>query len=203
MQNRGSFFLLRWISVILIIIAVVLTAFQLVRYSRIRSNFSPGMVIAGIPVGGLDTQQASERLLQAYTAVPVEVRYRDAVIQIRPSAVGFNLDLESMMAAADLERVSRPFWTGFWDYLWNRRPVPTPVPLISSISEDRLRSFWRMRSPHAMTNRRHPPCRFREAPAFRPDKPGTLLDVNRAVVLDRGCFSLAQRSPGEPDLQPG
>ena len=51
------------------------------------------MVIAGVPVGGLNQQKASERLLQAYTAVPVEVRYRDAVIQIRPSVIGFELDI--------------------------------------------------------------------------------------------------------------
>ena len=141
MRNRGSLFPLRWVSIVLIFLAVALTAVQLVRYSRIRTSFPPGMIIAGIPVGGLEIQQAAERLLQAYTAVPVEVRYRDAVIQIKPSVVGFTLDLESMMAAADLERVSRPFWTGFWDYLWNRVPVPQPVPLISTFSEERLRAY--------------------------------------------------------------
>ncbi len=191
MRNRGLFFPLRWVSVVLIILAAVLTAFQLVRYSRIRSNFSPGMVIAGIPVGGLDANQASERLLQAYTAVPVEVRYRDAVIQIRPSAVGFSLDLESMMAAADLTRVSQPFWTGFWEYLWNRAPTPTGVPLISSIAEDRLRAYL---VNEVASRYDQPPTSSLPVPGstgFQTGQAGTLLDVNRAVVLIGDAF----RSP--------
>jgi beta-lactamase class A len=109
MRNRGRLFPLRWVSFLLIFLAVVLAAVQLVRYSRIRSNFPSGMVIAGIPVGGLDIKGSSDRLLRAYTGVPVEVHYRDAVIQIKPSVVGFTLDLEAMIAAADLERVNRPF----------------------------------------------------------------------------------------------
>ena len=27
------------------------------------------------------------------------------------------------------------FWTGFWDFLWNRFPTPTPVPLIATVSD--------------------------------------------------------------------
>jgi beta-lactamase class A len=191
MRNRGFTLPLRWVSVFFVIFATALTAFQLVRYSRIRTNFPPGMVIAGIPVGGLDTLQASERLLQAYTAVPVEVHYRDAVIQIRPSTVGFTLDLESMMSAADLERVSRPFWTGFWEYLWDRTPVPDSVPLIASLSEERLRDYLQNEIA----------TRYDEAPTsampvpgsteFQSGEAGIQLDVERAVVLISDAF----RSP--------
>jgi beta-lactamase class A len=191
MRNRGSLFPLRWVSIVLIFLAVALSAVQLVRYSRIRTSFSPGMVIAGIPVGGLEIQQAAERLLQAYTAVPVEVHYRDAVIQIKPSVVGFTLDLESMMAAADLERVSSPFWTGFWDYLWNRVPVPQPVPLISALSEERLRAYLQ---DEIVARYDQPPTAALPVPgstSFQPGQAGTVLDVDRAVLLIGDAF----RSP--------
>jgi hypothetical protein len=46
---------------------------------------------------------------------PVEVRYGDAVIQIEPSAVGFELEIDSMIAAADLARTGDAFWRGFWN----------------------------------------------------------------------------------------
>ena len=39
----------------------MLTVFQLVSYSRIRNNFPPGMIIAGVPVGGLSQQEAAQR----------------------------------------------------------------------------------------------------------------------------------------------
>jgi len=189
MRNRGSLFPLRWVSIVLIFLAVALSAVQLVRYSRIRTSFPPAMVIAGIPVGGLEIQQAAERLLQAYTSVPVEVHYRDAVIQIKPSVVGFTLNLESMMAAADLERVSQPFWTGFWDYLWNRVPVPQPVPLISTLSEERLRAYLQ---DEIAARYDQPPTASLPVPgstSFQPGQAGTILDVDRAVLLIGDAFS--------------
>ncbi len=190
---------LRWISVAFLLIAVILTVFQLVRYSRIRSNYPPGMEIAGIPVGGLDSQQAAERLLQAYTAVPVAVRYREAVIQIKPAAVGFALDIEGMMAVADLERVQQPFWTGFWDYLWNRFPEPNPIPLLSSISEDRLRLYLvnEVAVRYDMPSSASLPVPG--STSFQTGQSGTVLDVDRAVVLIADAF----RSPGSREVSLG
>lgn len=191
MRNRGLNLPLRWVSVAFLLIAVILTAYQLVRYSRIRSNFPPGMVIAGIPVGGLNTQQAAQRLLQVYTIVPVEIRYRDAVIQIKPTTVGFELDLEGMIAAADLERVQQPFWSGFWDYLWNRFPQPDPVPLLSKMSEERLRAFLKN---EVAARYDLPPSASVPVPgatSFQSGQAGTVLDVDRAVVLIADAF----RSP--------
>lgn len=191
MRNRNPVFPLRWVSILFVFLAVALTAIQLVRYSRIRANFPPGMVIAGIPVGGLNSQQAAERLLQAYTGVPVELRYRDAVIQIKPSVVGFKLDLESMIAAADLERVSQPFWTGFWDYLWNRLPTPQPVPLIATFSEERLRAFLKDEIAARYDQPPSPSLPVPGSTTFQPGQAGSVLDIDRAVIL----ISDALRSP--------
>jgi beta-lactamase class A len=190
-RNRSVFVTLRWISVFLIFMAVALTVFQLVVYSRIRSNFPPGMVIAGVPVGGLTQVEASDRLLQAYTAVPVEVRYRDAVIQIRPSVIGFELDTQAMITAADLERLQQPFWPGFWDFLWNRIPAPRQVPLRATYSEDRLRAFLTgeiaVRYDQDATAALPQPGNA----SFRPGRAGTTLDIDRAVTL----IDSALRSP--------
>ena len=64
MKNRSTF--LPWISLSLLFIAVLLTVFELVQYSRIRANFAPGTVIAGAPVRGFNRVQAADRLVQAY-----------------------------------------------------------------------------------------------------------------------------------------
>ncbi len=192
MRNRNSFIPLRWISIGLIVLAVVLAAAQLVYYSRIRSNFPPGMVIAGVNVGGLSQQRAAERLLQAYTAVPVEVHYRDAVIQIKPGVIGFELDINAMMAAADLERLQQPFWGGFWDFLWNRLPAPNEVPLRATYSEERLRIFLR---DEIAARYDQMPAAAQPLPgstSFQAGKSGTVLDIDRAVIL----IDAALRSPG-------
>ena len=191
MRNRSIFVSLRWISILLIFLAVVLTILQLIRYSRIRSSFPPGMVIAGVPVGGLDPQIAAERLLQTYTAIPVEVRYRDAVIQIRPSVIGFELDIPAMMTAADLERLQQPFWTGFWDFLWNRLPMPEEVPLRATYSEERLRAFLKDEIAARYDQEAAEAMPLPGSTGFQSGKAGTVLDIDRAVTL----IDAALRSP--------
>lgn len=190
-RNRSIFVTLRWISVFFIFLAVVLTVLQLVSYSRIRTSFPPGMVIAGVQVGGLGQQQAAERLLQTYTAVPVEVHYRDAVIQIRPTVIGFELDIAGMITAADLERLQQPFWTGFWDYLWNRLPKPQEIPLRAAYSEERLRAYLKDEVAIRYDQTPTEALPLTGSAGFQPGKAGTVLDINRAVIL----VDSALRSP--------
>ena len=91
------------------------------------------MKIADVPVGGLNRQGAAQRLLQAYS-LPVELRYDDQTILFEPSICGFELDLDSMLAAADLERTKQSFWLGFWDYLWGRQVSSFSIPLTANYS---------------------------------------------------------------------
>ncbi len=150
-MRRGSYTTLRWAAIALLFLAVVLLVFQLVRYSRLRSSFPPGTTIAGIPMGGLDPQQAADRLISAYN-IPLTLYYGDSTIQVRPSSLGFQLDLSAMITAADIQRTQQPFWTSFWDYLWNRLPNPISIPLRADISDERLKSTLLMRSPRATTS---------------------------------------------------
>jgi beta-lactamase class A len=162
--------------------AVIVTVISLVSYSRQRTSFSPGMVIAGVPVGGMDRQQAAERLVQAY-GMPIELHYGDAAIQIKPSVVGFELDLESMLSAADLQRMNQPFWVAFWDYLWNRLSTPAEVPLASKLSEDRLRNF--LKDEISARYDLPPSAALPVAGSTEIQKgtEGTVLDIDRAVNL--------------------
>ncbi|MRR30501.1 hypothetical protein EG834_09310, partial [bacterium] len=128
MRIRGSSFFLRWGSLIFILLASILTVYQLVQYSLLRANYPPDMTIAEVPVGGLDPEAAAQRLLQVYS-LPVEIAYGDAVINLAPALVGFELNTDSMLAAADLQRTGAPFWGGFWDYLWNRSSLTRQIPL--------------------------------------------------------------------------
>lgn len=187
-RNRSIFVSLRWLSIFLIFIAVALTVAQLVQYSRIRSRFPPGMVIAGVPVGGLDQQETAARLLQAYTAVPIEVHYRDAVVQIRPGVIGFELDIPAMVTAADLERLQQPFWPGFWDFLWNRLPKPQEVPLRASYSEERLRLFLKEEVATRYDQQATAALPLPGSTGFQTGKSGTVLDINRAVTLIDGAL---------------
>jgi beta-lactamase class A len=191
-RNRNTNVVLRGTSIFLMILAVVITIVAMAGYSRQRNDYPPGMTIAGVPVGGLDPQAASQRVLEVYTT-PVEVQYAGASIQIDPALVGFELDIDSMLAAADLTRTGGSFWIGFWDFLWNRDPLPVAVPLRASISDERLRAYLETEIAARYDT---PPTPAQPVPGstnFIPGEPGQTLDLDRAMLL----LEDALRSPSE------
>ncbi|RPI95096.1 MAG: hypothetical protein EHM40_04340 [Chloroflexi bacterium] len=191
MRNRSSVPILRGISIAILSIAIVLTIVALIGYSRQRNNYPRGMTIAGVAVGGVDPQIASERVLQVYSS-PIEVQYGEAIIHVEPSVVGFELDMESMIAAADLERTGGSFWGGFWNYLWNRDPTAVEVPLSATINEERLRAYLQNEISARYDEPPTPAQPVPGSPTWKAGTPGVILDVDRAVRLIEDTL----RSPG-------
>ena len=195
---------------ILVLLAAVLLVFQLIQYSVSRSNYPADMTIGNVPVGGLDATAASQRLLEVY-ATPIEIHYGSAVIDLDPSLVGFQLNIESMLAAADLQRTGSSFWGGFWDYLWGRNSPSSQIPLVASYSEDRLRVYLlseiSARYDQLPTPAQPIPGTFN----FEPGTPGQTLDIDRAVALiesamdspDHRVVMLSSKTTaaGRPSLQ--
>jgi len=181
-RNRRSIPILRGVSVAVLSIALVLTVISLIGYSRQRNNYPGGMTIGGVRVGGVDPQTALQRVLQVYSS-PVELRYEEAIIQVEPSVVGFELDLDTMIAAADLGRTGGAFWGGFWDYLWNRDPDPVEIHLRATLDEDRLIAYLQN---EIAARYDEPPTSAQPIPggtSFTPGAPGKVLDIERAVRL--------------------
>lgn len=140
------------------------------------------MTIGGVPVGGLDPQAASQRVLQVYNT-PVELQYGGGTIQVEPPTLGFEMDIDSMLAAADLARTGGVFWGGFWDYLWNRDPAAQAVPLRATISEERLRNYLQTEVSPRYDQPSTPAQPVAGTTRFTPGQPGEVLDVDQAVPL--------------------
>jgi beta-lactamase class A len=210
LKNSRWVAILRFLSIILLFASAMLTVLLLVQYSRLRNTFPTGMTIGGVPVAGLDQQAAAERLTQAY-GIPVELHYGDAVIQARPAALGFELDLESMIAAADLQRVNQPFWSAFWDYLWNRLPSNSTIPLRAKIAEERLRAYLVTEIAARYDQPATAALPVAETNSFQPGRPGSVLNIDRGVELIKDALfspgarvvnlTLGQASSSRPSLQ--
>lgn len=190
MRNRNTNIILRGVSILFLSGTIVLAITSLIDYSRQRNNYPAGMTIAGVPVGGLTPAETSQRLLEVYTS-PIEVSYNEAIIHIDPGVVGFEADVETMLAAADLNRTGGPFWGGFWDHLWNRNPPSTVIPLSSTISEERLREYLQNEIAARYDQPPSPAQPIPGGTSFLPGLPGQSLDLDRAVLL----ISDALRSP--------
>jgi beta-lactamase class A len=201
LNRRSSFSILRWISVFFILSAVILFTLQLVRFSRIRLNFPNGLTMGGVPVGRTDRQIAAERLLEVYS-VPVELQYNEGVIHLDPGIVEFELDLESMLAAADLQRTNQSFWAGYWDFLWGRQLTPEQIPLDASYVEARLRTFLLEEVSARYNQPPIPPQPAVGTVNYLPGTFGTTLDVDRSVTLiERALRSPTRRAVNLPILR--
>jgi hypothetical protein len=172
---------LRWISIGFLLIAVAIVFYELVAFSRERARLPDQLVIAGVPVGGLDKTEALERLLQVYST-PLELHYESEIILLNPSAVGYRLDTEVMLAASELARTGTDFWSGFWDFLWNRPGEQASIPLKSEFSQSEIENSLR-----DISSRYDQPPKPAEpipgSPTFSAGEAGQVLDVARAREL--------------------
>lgn len=187
---------------------------QLVRFSRVWGNYPSGLTIARVPVGQLNRQQAAQRVLEVYSE-PVELIYStadtSAVIQLNPSVIGFEIDTESMLAAADQERTRQSFWAAFWENLWGGTVTPVNIPLRSTFSESRLRFYLQDEVAKRYDQPASPAMPEVGTVNFSPGKTGTSLDVDQSVILIENALhsptyrsvklSLQRTNPTRPAFQ--
>jgi len=200
-RRRTRLSALSWLAAFFLIAAVFFSILQFVRFSRLRTTYPGGMTIAEVPVSGLDRQEAAQRLLEAYS-LPVELLYEDQAILFEPSICGFDLDLESMLAAADLERTKQSFWVSFWDYLWGQQISSLSIPLRATYSELRLRTYL---VDEIASRYDKPPSPAIPQPGtvnFVSGTYGTELDLDTTVLLiDTAMQSINNRSVNLPRKQ--
>jgi hypothetical protein len=105
LRSTGS--LLRWFSIATLLATATVILYELVSYSRARTQIPKGTTIAGLSVGGMTSQEASQLLLQVYNQ-PIEIRYNNDIFYITPSQVGFTPDIASMLAGVDVYQTQLP-----------------------------------------------------------------------------------------------
>ena len=180
-MQRRRFPLFRLMAITLIVITVILATIQLISYSRIRNSFPLGMEIGQIPIGGLNYEEAAERVYTVYRS-PIEINYAGSLIQIRPAVLGFEPQVENMLAVADNQRVTEPFWSGFWNFLWNRNIEVINIPLKATYNEAQIRDYLQNEIASRYDTPATPPQPIPGTTDFAAGTPGTQLDLDRATL---------------------
>ena len=189
MRQRTNTALLEWTAILLVLASVLALVLQLVSYQRVRATFPSGMMIGGVPVGGLSLEQTAATMSQIY-ASSVELHYQDAHFFLEPAEISFRLGLEAMLARADAYRTDSSFWAGFWNYLWRGPGNPVMVPIVAEYSTAQLREF--LQDVAARYDLLPRPVSI-EPGSLRMDSgaPGYSLDVESSLVV----IDLALRVP--------
>ncbi len=138
-MNRGATpGLGQWLTVSLMVIGALFLLYKVYQYSGSRSFYPTGLTIAGIDVGGLTGEQASEILNNRYLEAPIVLHYGEDSFEIPPTSAEFTLGLPTMLSQADYQRTQQDFWAGFWGFLWGRRMEVEIVSISATHNRDAL-----------------------------------------------------------------
>lgn len=143
MSRNSSPGLGQWITVSLMVAASLFLLYKLYQYAGARSYYPTGLTVAGVNVGGMTEEQASEVLANRYIDAPVIIRHGEDTFEVSPTRAEFTPDIPAMLSAADYQRTQQDFWAGFWGFLWGRPVEVEPVPLQATHNRDALRDVLR------------------------------------------------------------
>lgn len=139
MNRRSTPGASQWLTVSLLVVAAIFLFVKLFQYATIRSNYPTGLTIAGIDVGELSKDEASELLINQFIEAPVVIYHGEERFEMAPSQAKFQLDLETMLTQADIERSQQDFWAGFWGFLWGEPVEVYPIDIAATHDRQALR----------------------------------------------------------------
>jgi hypothetical protein len=116
---------------ILLVSGLLYAGYQLLLYQRAQSLFPPQTTIAGIDVSRLTNSAAADLIREKYFA-PLAVYHRQERVEVNPQDIGFQLDIENMIAAAAAQSVQEDYWMGFVEFLFGRSLEPVTVDLLAT-----------------------------------------------------------------------
>jgi beta-lactamase class A len=181
MNRRSTPGVGQWLTVSLLVVAAVFLLIKLFQYATVRSNYPTGLTVGGVDVGGLSREQASELLTNQFIEAPVIIYHGEERFEMAPSQAKFQLDLPTMLSAADFERSQQDFWAGFWGFLWGRPVEVHPVPIAATHDRETLRDVL-LDISALMDAPSQPPQPVPQSYSFQYGQAGTRTDVEASFA---------------------
>lgn len=130
----------QWLFTAIIFFLSILLIYFLIQYSNVRAFMPTGLKVAGIEVGGLDSEGVRARLNERYLTAPITIVHGDERIELSPERdADFRLDFERMLSDAENRRDNQDYWSGFWNFLWGWSGNVDSVELRATHDREALR----------------------------------------------------------------
>lgn len=138
MNKSSSPGLSQWVTVTVMVSVSLFLLLKLYQFAGSRSLYPVGLTVAGVDIGGMTPEQASEVLTNRYIEAPIIIYHGDDSFEISPTNAEFTPDIQAMLSNADFQRTQQDFWAGFWGFLWGRPVEVEPVELQATHNRDAL-----------------------------------------------------------------
>ena len=105
------------LSTFMVFAAAGIFLIELVSFSQQDELMAAGMRVGGVDVSGESQNSAIIKWQQIYDQ-PLTLYYQNSPMQLQPSAIGFRLNNETMLAqAVSARETASNFWLRFFNYL--------------------------------------------------------------------------------------
>ena len=175
-----------WLLFVLLTVLILGGAWLYTNWKSSQTVLPPGLIINGVPMGGMTREQALVAIDQAYTR-PITVYYASKLTPLLlPEMVELSVDLETTTQNLDAVLGSRGSVQGFITYLADRllqrEPEAQEVVAVVNYSRERVDAFL-ARTAQKYDHTPQKPVLLSEAGTFRPPQDGTTLDVEASLPL--------------------
>ncbi len=133
----------QWIAVTVMVAVSLFLLYKLYQYAGARVFYPTGLIVAGVDVGRMTPEQASEVLTNRFIDAPVVLYHGEESFEISPARAEFTPDIQAMLSQADYQRTQQDFWAGFWGFLWGRPVEVEPVELQATHNREALQEVLR------------------------------------------------------------
>lgn len=169
----------KFLLVLLLLIGSLFLLYQGMLYLLARDEMPTGMIIASVDVSGMTRAEAETAVAEHYFA-PIILQHLNEQVAIDPADVGFNIDLDTMMAEAESYKGQQPFWQGYFQYVIGRSLEPVEISLEAGHDGQALRA--QIESVAAYLDKpASAPQLVAGAGDYTPGEPGYVTDVEASL----------------------
>jgi beta-lactamase class A len=167
----------KFLTVVVIVASVgaVLLAPSYIRYRRGAGVMPPGVRLGGIEINGGSEAEVIAGLNRLF-GEPVALYYGDQRILLRPQAVGFQVDTEAMLQAAEAYNTFPRLVRFLVGRALDRLPPPVDVPVRYTVDQIALDN-WLADVGRRYDREPGPPRPILETLTIAPGQPGQQLDL--------------------------
>jgi hypothetical protein len=177
MESKGLRWVIGGLGLLFLLASLLITFVEYQRFQSQESIFPQGSQIAGVPVGGLNSQTAAVRI-ENYYRLPLVLEVQGGTVHAKPEELGFSMDAASLVEESLLEVQGNRFWS----HLWNRSAaMPVNVPLAASIDDAQIRAYFNQQILPRYIQHGKPITPIPLTTNFEPGQPGQALDSQKAL----------------------
>jgi len=177
MESKGLRWVIGGLGLLFLLASLLITFVEYRRFQSLESTFPQGSQIAGVPVGGMNSQTAASRL-ENYYSLPLVLQVQGGTVHAKPEELGFSMDATSLVEEA-LQEVQGD---RFWVHLWNRSAaMPVDLPLAASVDDGQTRVYLNQQILPRYIQHGKPVTPIPGTTNFEPGQPGQALDTQKAL----------------------